>query len=47
MHDINKFPSVTIVDSANNVVFGDVEYIDSNSLKVKFTAAFAGQAYLN
>jgi hypothetical protein len=47
VHNLNKFPAVTIVDSAETVVFGDVEYIDSNSLKVSFTAPFGGKAYLN
>lgn len=46
-HNLNKYPSVTIVDSADRVVVGDVEYISLNQLKVSFTAAFSGQAYLN
>ena len=46
-HNLDKYPSVTIVDSAGTVVFGDIEYIDRNSLTVTFTAGFAGQAYLN
>ena len=46
-HDLNKFPSVSVVDSANEVVFGDVTYTNTNSLTVTFTAAFSGKAYLN
>lgn len=46
-HNLNKFPSVTVVDSAGNVVFGDVEYVDANNVKIKFSSAFAGKAYLN
>lgn len=46
-HNLGKFPSVTIVDSAGRVVYGDVEYIDQNNLKVSFTATFSGRAYLN
>lgn len=46
-HNMNKFPSVSIVDSANDEVIGEVTYIDTNSLTIKFTAAFSGKAYLN
>lgn len=47
VHDLGKLPSVTVVDSANNVVVGDVKYIDDNSLVITFTGAFSGKALLN
>ena len=46
-HDLNKFPSVAIVNSANEVVIGNVEYIDLNNVKLTFSAAFSGKAYFN
>lgn len=46
-HNLNKMPSITIVDSGKNVVVGDIEYIDLNSLKIRFNGAFSGYAYLN
>jgi hypothetical protein len=46
-HPLQKFASVTIVDSAENVVYGDVEYITTGQIKVTFSAAFGGKAYLN
>lgn len=46
-HGLDKYPSVTIVDSANTVVCGDIVYLDANSLEVHFSAAFSGRAYLN
>lgn len=46
-HRLNRFPSVTIVDSADNVVTGDVTYIDQNTIEVKFNGAFSGKAFLN
>lgn len=46
-HNLSKKPSVTVVDSADTVVVGDVEYNDLNSLTITFTAAFSGKAYLN
>lgn len=46
-HNLNKNPSVTVVDSAENVVIGDVEYINSNKLIIRFISGFSGKAYLN
>lgn len=46
-HDLGKFPSVSVVDSANSIVIGDVTYIDNNNVVVKFNGMFSGKAYLN
>ena len=46
-HDLGKFPSVSVVDSADTQVYGDVVYINDNSLTVTFIGAFSGKAYLN
>lgn len=46
-HNLNKYPSVTVIDSGDNVVYGDVKYIDKNNLQINFSAAFGGKAYLN
>lgn len=46
-HSLNKFPSVTVVDSAGSIVIGDIIYINENNLQIKFTSQFAGKAYLN
>ena len=46
-HNLDKFPSVSVVDSANNIVIGDVLYNNENELTVTFTSAFSGKAYLN
>lgn len=46
-HNLNKKPSVTIVDSGDNVVVGEVQYIDNNNITVSFSATFSGKAYLN
>lgn len=46
-HNLGKFPSVTVVDSANTVVVGNVDYTNSNSLVITFNAAFSGCAFLN
>jgi hypothetical protein len=46
-HNLNKFPSVSIVDSSNAEVIGEVEHTNANSLTVKFSAPFSGKAFLN
>lgn len=46
-HGLNKYPSVTVVDSANRQVFCEAEYIDENNLTLTFSAAFKGRAFCN
>ena len=46
-HNLNKKPSVTVVDSAGSEVIGEVIYIDDNNLELHFSAQFSGIAYLN
>lgn len=46
-HDLDKYPSVTVVDSAGSIVVGDVEYNSTNTITLTFTSAFSGTAYLN
>ena len=46
-HNLGKFPSVSVVDSGNTIVYGDIDYIDNNSLTITFSAAFGGKAYMN
>ena len=46
-HNLGKKPSVTIVDSADTEVIGQVTYVDLNTIIVSFTTKFSGTAYLN
>jgi hypothetical protein len=46
-HNLNKYPSVSVVDTANTVVYGDVNYINENELTITFTNTFSGKAFLN
>lgn len=46
-HNLNKFPSVTVIDSANTEVEGDIEHINENQVILKFSAAFSGKAIFN
>jgi hypothetical protein len=46
-HDLNKYPSVSIVDSANDEVIGEVNYTSTTQVIISFSAAFSGKAFLN
>lgn len=46
-HNLNRWPSVEVVDSAGTVASGDVSYVSANQVTIVFSAAFAGKAYLN
>lgn len=46
-HNLGFYPAVTVVDSGENVVIGDVTYTSVNSLSISFTASFGGKAYLS
>lgn len=46
-HNLDKYPSITVVDSANNIVVGDIHYVDANNVAVIFTAPFSGKAFCN
>lgn len=46
-HNLEKYPSVTVVTSAGTVVIGDVTYSNENIVTVSFKGPFKGKAYLN
>ena len=51
-HNLNKYPSVMVIDSADTVVQGTIVYNSSNQLTITFfeesdALAFQGKAYLN
>lgn len=46
-HNMNKYPSINIVDTANDIIMGEVRYNSLNQLTITFTAAVSGKAYLN
>jgi hypothetical protein len=47
VHNLGKKVSVTVVDSADTVVVGDVEYVNDNTVTVRFSAPFGGRVYCN
>jgi hypothetical protein len=47
VHNLNKFPSVSVVNINNILMYGQVTYIDLNNLIIEFSAGFSGKAYMN
>ena len=46
-HDLNKYPSVSVVNNNNVLMYGETTYVDTNNLTINFSAGFSGKAYLN
>lgn len=46
-HEMGRYPSVTVVDSAGTMVIGDVSYNNENSLTITFSVPFSGKAFMN
>lgn len=46
-HNLGFFPNVTVVNSAETQVEGNVIYNNINRVTIEFSTAFAGKAYLS
>ena len=46
-HNLDKYPSATMVLSTGQKGYGDVSYIDENNLTITFASAESGKAYIN
>ena len=46
-HNLGTFPSVTVVDTNDEVFIGDVVYNSASTITITFTSAYAGKAFLN
>ena len=46
-HNMNKYPTVTTIDSNGCEVFGDVRYVSLSRVEISFGASFSGKAILN
>jgi hypothetical protein len=47
LHNLNRHPSVTVVDSGGYVIVPDVHYDTLNQVTITFAAVTSGVAYLN
>ena len=46
-HNLGKYPSSGVVDSAGTIVQGDVKYDSLNQVTITFQGPFSGKAFLN
>jgi len=46
-HNLDKYPSVTVVNESKEVMIGNIQYIDKDNITITFSAPFSGYAYLN
>ena len=46
-HDLGKKCSVTVVNSANEVVIGQITYNSDNQVTLDFDGSFSGKAFFN
>ena len=47
VHNLNKNPSVTVVDTGDSVIIPSIHYDNVNQVTVTFGSATSGKAYLN
>jgi hypothetical protein len=46
-HNLGYYPNVTVVDSGSTTVEGDITHLTINQVRIIFSAAFTGKAYLS
>lgn len=46
-HQLNKYPSVFVVDESNNVIYCNISYVDENNLILNFEVETKGKAFIN
>lgn len=46
-HNLNRFPSITVVDNTGELVLTNAEYLDANTVSIEFSVPLMGTAYLN
>ena len=47
VHNLGKYPSITVVDSAGTVVTGEIVLQTTEQAVISFNGAFSGKAYCN
>lgn len=45
-HSLGFFPNVTVLDNANRIIEADIQYLNTNSVRIVMNVALSGVAYL-
>lgn len=46
-HNLNFYPNVTVLNSSNQTIEADIQYLDVNSVRIVMNASTSGKAYLS
>lgn len=46
-HNLEKYPSVTIVDTDDYKIYGEIQYLNTNQVKITFSSIISGKIYIN
>lgn len=46
-HNLNRYPGVTVIDSAGNLIEGSIKYVSPDRVVLEFSEALSGLADLN
>ena len=46
-HNLNFYPNVTVVDSGDSIVEGEITYTSKTALTITFSSTISGKAYLS
>lgn len=46
-HNLHTRPNIQVVDSGDNVQYGDVSYVSDDVITIVFSSPFSGKAYLS
>ena len=47
LHELDKYPSVTVIDSDGELTLCEIEYTNENTVTLRFSEPTAGKVYLN
>lgn len=47
VHNLGKYPAITVVDSGGTEVVGQVNFVSTAILTIDFSGAFSGKAFIN
>lgn len=45
-HNLGFFPNVTVLDNANRIIEADIQYLNTNSVRIVMNVVLSGTAYL-
>jgi hypothetical protein len=47
VHNLDKFPSINLLDANGVIMFADIKYVDMSTVEITFATEVTGKALLN